>query len=379
MPHTGPGPRRALKNGPARAGLVQGPVSATVRVLLLVAALLLAGCSAPSEEKPPLPASFPLGDDPGYTAKHAARVAQEYGDNWMEGAILVGLEAQEIAPGARGRAVPPGIATSTDPTVGNGRAPYWIAGLRGPAHEFLLLVVTDVAKEIPRGGDHALATSFTELTPWRLDSGDAFAAAWAEADLAGGTTYALLRMQGPEGAERPVWTIEAGHPKVTVTINAQTGQVQTSQAPAATEARAAFALFVDMQRVSFNDPRYDVEKTQYLDAHLKIGEPNGDAIIHLKGHGVSFSQFLGSLGISYQSRVLQLDEGHGGTQWTDTNESYARLYVDHGDGAGFQRADNGPTHVLAAGQRILLTYASDDQLTASQLRAQQQAVASIRD
>ncbi len=342
-------------------------------LLVLVLGATLAGCMGGGSGGDPDEAP---GGDGGYTAKHAAELARAHAATWSPDADLVGLEAQELAPGTTGRTPPPGVPAATDPVVGNGRAPFWLAGLRSADGEFLLVAVAAQVTEIPRGGDHTLARARTPLADWRLDSDDAADAAWP--DRSSANVYSLLRMEPGDDGPVPVWTLQDATAGEIVRLNAASGEIIARETVAAAyNAQAAFAVFVNGEQLGFADPRYDFEATQFYDAHLNVAADKGDAIIQLRAANVRFSTFLGSLDISYQPMVLGLDEGHGGSSWKDSNTTRTRLYVDAGDGEGFHEVDDGPTHVLAGGQRLLLTYGANSDMTPSELKRQQQAVARV--
>jgi len=124
---------------------------------------------------------------------------------------------------------------------------------------------------------------------------------------------------------------------------------------------AAFALFLEGERVRFNDTDYDLTNRRNFTAHLHSAE--GGDIIHLEGSfpngvpDVTLASFFRNHGVSFQPGALTLDtfDHHNGTAWPDNATHRWRVWVQPAAG-NWTLAPDGPGLVLRDHDRILVTY-----------------------
>lgn len=133
---------------------------------------------------------------------------------------------------------------------------------------------------------------------------------------------------------------------------------------------AAWALFVDGERLNFTGLEYDLSSTGFLRGHLH--SPNQD-IVHIEGTpGLTLAGFVrGSLGGELTDTSLRLSSLPGGEARNDGNRTLW-LFVAHGGGGAWERQPSIASYRPRDHDRILLTFGALDEAT---LRAQLDAVA----
>ncbi|MFA5943274.1 MAG: hypothetical protein WC876_02280 [Candidatus Thermoplasmatota archaeon] len=134
---------------------------------------------------------------------------------------------------------------------------------------------------------------------------------------------------------------------------------------------AAWALFVDGDRVNFTAPAYDLANTGFLRGHLHV--PDQD-IIHLEGTpGLTLADFFhGSLDADLWDTGLRLDASHAGAELRNDGNRTLRLFVVHEDGARWLEESSIASYQPLDHDRILLTYGALDDAT---LQSQADSVA----
>lgn len=106
-----------------------------------------------------------------------------------------------------------------------------------------------------------------------------------------------------------------------------------------------FKVFINGEEVNFNRPEFD---EVHRNAHLHLGNPHGDKVIHFEGRETTIGFFFGTLGMSFDSECFVLDTG----------ESFCgdglRMFVN-GD-ENLELGDYSPNDM----DRILITYGSSE-------------------
>ncbi|HSG50043.1 MAG TPA: hypothetical protein VLA43_19620 [Longimicrobiales bacterium] len=139
------------------------------------------------------------------------------------------------------------------------------------------------------------------------------------------------------------------------------------EAPEQVHLHAAFAVYVDGERVEFTDPYFDLGRSGFLRAHLHA--PDQD-IMHVEGEpGLTLEEFFRlSLRAELDQGALRLDEEvHGGLTVVDNATHPLRLFVAPDGGGAWSQVLHVPGYVMHDRDRILLTYGN---ATGAELEAQ---------
>lgn len=145
-----------------------------------------------------------------------------------------------------------------------------------------------------------------------------------------------------------------------------------------THQHAAFSMFVEDQQVSFRDPAYYYETTNFRDSvHLHQDSPTaevatGDAtdILHIEGSFPcgnptwTLAQVLGQYGVTIEQGHLKLDtrDHHNGTDWRDNGNHTLQVYVSKGNattgvrGAFEKFAGDLSAYIPVSRDKILITF-----------------------
>lgn len=146
---------------------------------------------------------------------------------------------------------------------------------------------------------------------------------------------------------------------------------------------AAFALFIEGERVSFADEAYDVSQI-YGSVHMHATEEHGGSIIHIEAPfpsgvpNVTLESFFAQYGVEFELGRLKLDSkgSHNGSELRDVGNHYWRVFVSRLE-AGEppsrlpfkQLSGDYAAHVIQDGDRILVTFGLDGASIEEQLSA----------
>ncbi len=382
-------------------------------VALLLASTVLAGCFGLGGDDANPADSDEVENKAGLTVSAAIAHAQPEATAWREDAMLVGAQGEERSINTtiytqQGIGAPP----PDDPIVGDGRAPVWLVAFRSGS-DFLLLSVDGDGrtKPVAQGGHHPLARPQAVLGAWQTDSPDALATALAQPDFGAVAQAAdvvlslMLRPLDPDAgtdsatkslAEHPHWVIYATSQELSkvaiARIEAATGKYVDNGSGSAGEGQAvhehaAFAVFIDGERLRFDHTDYDLEATQFPDAHLRTTGTSGGDVIHIEGMfadgkpDVTLAGFLRSLDVHFGPGVMRLDErgDHNGTLIADGDGKKWSVFLSQRDAEGqrgaFEEQWGDYTDILLRdGMRILLTYGSPLEMDDQEYARQQAAV-----
>lgn len=125
---------------------------------------------------------------------------------------------------------------------------------------------------------------------------------------------------------------------------------------------AAWALFVDGERVDYTGVAYDLSSTGFLRGHLH--SPDQD-ILHIEGTpGLTLADFVrGSLGGELTDKSIRLDPGHGGGEHRNEGNRTLRLFVAHDGGGVWSEQASIASYRPRDRDRLLLTFGTLDEAT----------------
>jgi hypothetical protein len=123
---------------------------------------------------------------------------------------------------------------------------------------------------------------------------------------------------------------------------------------------AAWALFVDGERVNYTGVAYDLSSTGFVRGHLH--SPNQD-ILHIEGTpGLTLADFVrGSLGGELTDTSIRLDAGHGGAVHAKSGNRTLQLFVAHDGGGAWVEQARIASYRPRDHDRILLTFGVPDE------------------
>ncbi len=119
---------------------------------------------------------------------------------------------------------------------------------------------------------------------------------------------------------------------------------------------AAFAVFVEGERVNFTDPAFDLQNSGFLRAHMH--NPDQDSM-HIEGApGLTLSEFFWlSLGSELHQGRLRLNVPvHDGVVYEDSENMTLRVFVAPNGSHNWARLPHIDGYVMRDHDRILVTY-----------------------
>lgn len=135
---------------------------------------------------------------------------------------------------------------------------------------------------------------------------------------------------------------------------------------------AAFAMFVDGERVRFDSPEYDFSRFNE-GFHMHSGETNYGSIWHIEDTfrggtpDLPLSRYFGAWGFTFRQGFVRLDTnaGHNGSEYPDSGNRtwklYTAFYTGFGWGNWTRVEGDYSKFVPRDGDKLLITHGNDDE------------------